>query len=167
MKRLVFIVVIISLLTGCNNSVKNARANSIRQSTNRTNDKHDLAMADSRSLTSVRLIVKEVLLWSVMGGALAIILSFAGSFAYLVAGTSFYFVRDRKTQQIPLNPQTRQYPLLMYGNGRRIFNPNNGERLLLSDVSSADLPRIEAATRVQLAGLITDNSKIITAMPIK
>jgi hypothetical protein len=75
---------------------------------------------------------------------------------------SFYGVRHRRAQQIPLDVATRQYPLLIYGNGRRVLNPNNGERLLLSEVSGADLTRIEANTKVQLAGLLSaDNIKII------
>jgi hypothetical protein len=158
---LILIIVTIILLTGCNNSVKDAKANAIRQQTRRTNDKHSLAMADSKALTSTRLIVKEILLWSLMVGGVVVVISGAGGLAWLFVGGSVNIIRHQRTQQIPLDMTTRQYPLLMYGNGRRVFNPNNGERLLLSEVSDADLPRIEAQTKVQLAGLITDNSKII------
>lgn len=162
MKNLLAILLLAILLMGCDNSVKHAKANSIRQATNRTNDKHNLAMADSKALAPVRLIVKEVLLWSLMVGGLVIITSSAGATSYFLLGYAVTFISHRRShQQIALDVVTRQYPLLMYGNGRRVFNPNNGERLRLSDVSSAELPRIEAQTKVQLAGLITDNSKII------
>jgi uncharacterized protein YceK len=161
MNKTIVIIIIVILLSGCDNSMKQAKARSRNAATNRANDKHNAAMADSRALTPVRLIVKEVLLWALMVSGVALVISGAGSAAWLMIGYSINFIRHQRTQQIPLDISTRQYPLLMYGNGRRAFNPNNGERLLLSDVSSADLPRIEATTKVQLAGLVTDNSKII------
>jgi hypothetical protein len=160
MKQLLVLIIVI-LLTGCNNSIKDAKANSIRQQTRRANDKHNSAMADSRALATTRIVVKEVLLWSLMVGGVIVVISGAGGLAWLFVGGSVNIIRHQRTQQIALDVATRQYPLLVYGNGRRIFNPNNGERLLLSDVSTADLPRIEASTKVQLAGLITDNSTII------
>ena len=162
----VFILIIFVMLTGCT-EIRYAKANDLRQATKRADDKHDLRMNDSRALTPVRLAVKEVLLWSLMVGGVAVIISMVGAISYSLVGAAVNFVRDKRIQQIPLDVATRQYPLLLYGNGRRVFNPNTGERLLLSDVSEADLLRIEAATRVQLAGLITDNSKVVNGELIR
>jgi uncharacterized protein YceK len=159
--RITVIIVLAILLTGCDNSIKHAKARNQHHATNRADDRHDLAMADSAALTPVRLIVKEFLLWSLMVSGIALMVGGVASAIYFLVGMSFYSIRHKRAQQIPLDIATRQYPLLLYGNGRRIFNPNNGERLLLTDVSEAELPRIEASTKVQLAGLITDNSKII------
>lgn len=153
--RNAFILIIVSMimLTGCA-EIRYAKANSIRATTNRANDKHDLRMDDSRALTPVRLAVAEALLWTLMVGGVVVIVSAAGAISYSMAGASFYFIRDKRTQQVPLDTATRQYPLLLYGNSRRAFNPNTGERLLLSDANEADLLRIEASTKVQLAGLL-------------
>lgn len=161
MKKLAVILVLFILLTGCDNSIKHAKANRIRQATNRANDRHDIEMADSRALTPVRLRVKEVLLWSLMGSGMLVLISFSGAFAYFTIGASYYVIRDMRVQQIPLDVATRQYPLLIYGNGRRSFNPNNEERLRLSDGSAADPLRVKASNEVQLAGLISDGSKVI------
>lgn len=161
MKNLIVILAIFILLTGCDNSIKHAKANRIRAATNRANDRHDLEMSDSRALTPVRLIVKEILLWSLMGSGALVLVSFGVAFSYFTIGASYYVIRDMKIQQIPLDVATRQYPLLIYGNGRRSLDPNNGERLRLTDVSKADPLRIETTARVQLAGLISDGSKIM------
>lgn len=163
-KHLIIILIALTLLVGCDNSVKHAKANSVRQATNRANDRHNLAMTDSQALAPVRLIAKEVLLWSLMAGGGAVILGGGIALTYFFVGAAVYAVRDKRIQQIPLSIETRQYPVLVYGNGRRSLNLNNGERLRLSETSEANLPRIEATTRVQLQGLkglITDNSKII------
>lgn len=160
-KKLIIICAVFFLLTGCDNSMQKARARNLRAATNRADDRHDLRMDDSYALTPVRLIVKEVLWWSLMVSGVLVLVSFAGAFSYFTIGASYYTIRDMKTQKVPLDTDTRQYPLLLYGNGRRVFNPNNGERLLLSDVSEADLPRIEAATQVQLVGLLSDGSKVV------
>lgn len=160
MKKLIVILIFFFALTGCNNSVKDARAYGMRQATGRTNDNHNLAMADSEALTPTRLMVKEVLLWSLMFGGVIVIITTTGVYGYFAVGMAINRVRF---WYVPLDTATRQYPLLLYGNGRRVFNPNNGERLLLSEVSEAQLERIEAATRVQMAGLLSDGSKIINA----
>jgi hypothetical protein len=119
-------------------------------------------MADSRALTPVRLATKETLYWSLMiSGSLAIV-GGGCALTWFMIGNSINHVRNNRIQRVALDVQTRQYPLLVYGpNGDRAFNPNTGERLLLSEVSEAQLPRIKASTQVQLAGLISDSSKII------
>lgn len=162
MRQVLVLIIAASILLGCDNSMKQAKANRIWQATKRVDERHNLAMADSETLTPTRLIVKEVLLWTLMTSGAAFMIGGVIFAIYFLAGMSFYGVRHKRTQQIGLDITTRQYPLLMYGNGRRVFNPNTGERSLLSDVSAAELPRIEASTRVQLAGLI-DESKIINS----
>lgn len=154
MKNLFSWIVVMVLLLGCNNSIKDAKARSIRQATNRVDDKHELAMADSQALTPTRLMVKDIALWVLMAGGVVVIVSGAGSLAYFFAGASFYTIRNMRIQQIPLDEATRQYPVLIYGNGRRSWNLNSGELKRLSDVSEADPMRIEASTKVQLAGLL-------------
>lgn len=163
-RHLLFLLIVLALLVvGCNSSVKDARARGLRHSTDRADDRHNLKMDDSRALTPVRLIVKEVLLWSLMVGGAMVFLGGGFSLAYVFVGASFYAIRDMGIQQIALDEKTRQYPVIIYGNGRRIFNLNTGERLLLSETSEAHDPRIEAATRVQLAGLLADGSKIVNS----
>lgn len=163
MRKLIFIVSIsiLFLLSGCKNNLRDARAAEVRAQTRRTNDKHELAMADSQALTSVRLATKEGLLWLLMISSSVVVVAGAGSLVWLMVGGSVNTIRHQRTQQVPLDVATRQYPLLIYGNGRRVFNPNNGERLLLSECAEAGLLRVEASTQVQLAGLIADGSKII------
>lgn len=164
MKRLLILVFAVILLTGCKNSMKDAKAAEVRAETRRRNEIHAAKMADSRALMPVRLATKKTLYWSLMIGGMVVVVSGAGALAWLMVGGSVNIIRHQRTRQIPLDVATRQYPLLVYGppNGRRAFNPNNGERLLLSECAEASLPRIEASAKVQLAGLITaGNSKII------
>ena len=161
-KHLIAILLVVAdIISGCKNSMKEARAAEVRAKTNRRNNIHDQKMADTKALTPIRLATKEALYWSLMVGGSVVIVSGGGALAWLMIGGSINSVRHSRAQQIPLDVATRQYPLLVYGNGRRLFNPNNGERLLLSEVSEACLPRIQASKQVQLAGLITDGRKII------
>jgi hypothetical protein len=163
LKPIVIIIFLLAMLlsSGCDNSMKQAKARSQTHATNRVDERHRLAMADSRALTPVRLIVKEVLLWGLMSSGVAFMIGGVISAIYFLTGMAFYSVRNRRVQQIGLDVATRQYPLLMYGNGRRVFNPNTGERLRLSESSVAELPRIAAQTQVQLAGLQPPIDKII------
>lgn len=172
MKRLVFILLISILLVGCKNSMKEARAADLRARTKRTNDMHDVKMAEKRALMPVRLAVKEVLWWTAMGVGVFVLISSGVGFGVgstlVFVGGSIGMVQRIQVQRIPLNKETRQYDLLIYGPaGRRRFrNPNTGESKRLSEASPAEVARIKASTQVQLAGvelagLITDGSKII------
>lgn len=164
MRYLLFAFLIITVLSGCKNSMKEARAAEARAETRRRNDIHNAKMADTKSLTPVRLATKETLYWSLMVGGSVVIIGGSTALTWLMIGASFNFVRHQRIKQIPLDVATRQFPLLIYGNGRRAFNPNNGERVLLTEKSEAHQPRIEASTQVQLAGLIADSSKIINGV---
>lgn len=160
---IIAILLILFLLSGCKNSMKEAKATEVRHETKRRDDIHNIKMADSRALTPIRLATKEVLWWSLRISGSVVIVGGGGALVWLMIGGSINTVRHQRIHKIPLDVTTRQYPLLVYGNGRRAFNPNTGERLLLSEVSEAHGPRIKSITQVQLAGLLTltDNSKII------
>jgi hypothetical protein len=154
MKKLIIIAITILLLTGCKNSMKEARAAEVRAQTKRANEIHAANMADRQAMTPVRLVVKDTLYYSLMIGGVVLIIGTSGALTWLFIGTAVNRVRFH---QIPLDVATRQYPLLMYGNGRRVFNPNTGERLLLAETSTIEPNRIEASTKVQVAGLLATN----------
>jgi hypothetical protein len=158
MKQTLLIIVLATvLLTGCKNSMKEARAAEVRAETRRRNEIHAAKMAERRATANVRLATLDTFYYSLAVSSMVVIVGGGLALSWLMVGSSVNHVKHRRIMRVPLDVETRQYPLLVYGNGRRVFNPNNGERLLLSELSGAELPRIEASTKVQLAGLISDN----------
>jgi hypothetical protein len=151
-------VLVAVLLTGCRNSMKEARAAGVRAETRRRNEIHAMKMAERRATANVRLATMDAFYYSLAVSGSVVIVGGGCALTWLMIGGSINHVKHRRVMRVPLDPVTRQYPLLVYGNGRRVFNPNNGERLLLSEISEAGLPRIEATAKVQLAGLISDGS---------
>jgi hypothetical protein len=154
MKNLIIIVVVILFLAGCkNSSMKEARAAEVRARTKAANEIHTANMADRQAMTPVRLTVKTTLYYSVMVGGIVLIVGTSGALTWLFVGSAINRVRFH---QIPLDVATRQYPLLTYGNGRRAFNPNTGERLVLAETSPTDSQLTAGSQTVQLAGIIAN-----------
>jgi hypothetical protein len=153
MRKLIIIAIAILLLTGCKNSMRDARAAEVRARTKAANEIHAANMADRQAMTPIRLTVKTTLYYSVMIGVAVLIVGTGGALTWLFIGTAVNRVRFH---QVPLDVATRQYPLLMYGNGRRIFNPNTGERLLLSETSQTNRQLAAGSQTVQLAGIIAN-----------
>jgi len=153
MRKIMLLALTLIILTGCNSSVKNAKAEAIRHQTDRADDWHIARLEESEALMPVRIMVKEVLWYTGMVSGILLLLGSGLAGGWWMVGTS---VNRVKFHRVSLDVQTRQYPLLVYGNGRRVFNPNTGERLLLAENSEASLTRIEASTKVQLAGMLPD-----------
>ena len=55
---------------------------------------------------------------------------------------------------------TRRAKIEQKLNERQSLNPNTGEQRLLNDRAEADVARIEATAKVQIAGLLADHSEI-------
>jgi hypothetical protein len=91
------------------------------------------------------------------GMALAIGGGFAG--AILLVGKSLAGTVRAVVQAgtVRLDPETRQFPMMMVYTGRGKFslaNPNNGQVLLLDSRSEADRLMIQGSSAVQLAGAV-------------
>jgi hypothetical protein len=152
-KKLIIIAVVILFLAGCKNSMKEARAAEVRARTKRANEIHALNMAEKRATIPVRLAVKDTLYYSLMVGGVVLIIGTSGALTWLFIGSAVNRVRFH---QVPLDQVTRQYPLMIYGNGRRAFNPNTGERLLLAETSQTDRQLTAGSQTIQLAGIIAN-----------
>ncbi len=161
-QKLIIILVMLVLLTGCKNSMKEARAADLRARTRRANDLHQAKMADRRATTQIRLMAIDVGYYALMASGLVVIVGTGFAITWLVIGSSIGVVQRVQVHRIRLDPMTKQYDALLYGstNERRFLNPNNGEQRLLNETNEADLARITATAKVQVAGLLTDHSNI-------
>lgn len=139
------------MLSGCN--WIDAKAADQAARTRRADDLHQQQMIDNQALAPTRLATKEVAMWTLTGGLVVgmVILLLAGS--YYVFALAYHKAQHASIQQIRLDPVTRQYPLLIY-KGNRAYTPITGDRVLLDKEWLAGQDRIEAATRVQIAGLL-------------
>ncbi len=152
-----FVLVVTS---GCDNSMKAARARALNHKTDQLDDIHRQKMIEKRKTEPLRLMIAEIFY-----NTLAVIIMVAGTagtgaFIYFLFGWVYHKVQGFRFRQISLDEATKQYPLLLYGGGQFVFNPNNGELKRLSETSGADVARIEATAKVQVAGLLADHSGI-------
>jgi hypothetical protein len=151
LSRILFIILFI-LLSGCNSSMKSARARDLRAKTDRANDIHNAAMAEREALTPARLAAKENLILTGAIAGVVLILVLAGSGSYFIVGFSVAKVRQVNLMLIPLDKATRQYPLVI-SNGNRAYLPNTGER---NDLRQNQLPYpelVNGSHAVQLSGV--------------
>lgn len=160
MRKLFIILVMFFFLTGCENSMKKARARALNHATQRKDDIHRQKMKEKEKTEPLRLMIAEVFY-----NTLAIIIMVVGAlgtmaFIYFLFGWAYHKVQGFRFRQIPLDETTKQYPLLLYGGGQFVFNPNNGELKRLSETSVAGNRRVAASTNVQIAGLLADHSAI-------
>lgn len=162
MKKLIIIFFAIIFLTGCKNSMKEARAADLRARTRQANDIHQAKMADRRATTQIRLMTIDVAYYALMVSGLVVIVGAGFAITWLVIGGSIGVVQRIQVHRIRLDSVTRQYDALLYGpsSERRFLNPNNGEQRRLSETSIADPDRIVASTSVQIAGLLADHSNV-------
>ncbi len=162
MKKLLIVLVMFFLLTGCKNSMKEARAADLRARTRRANDLHQVKMADRRATTQIRLMAIDVGYYALMVSGLVVVVGTGFAITWFVIGGSIGLVQRTQIQRIRLDPVTRQYDAILNGppGSRRILNPNTGERLLLPENGIAEASRIQQSTRVQVAGLLADHSGI-------
>lgn len=150
MKKTVLLILLFILLSGCENSMKNARANDLRAKTDRANDLHNARMAEWGAMTSTRLAAKKKLTSvSVLGGVL-LIAAFTVSGSYYMFSVSIVKARQVGIMRVPLDRHTRQYPLLV--SGSKAYNPNT---LANSDLGQTQWPypdALEGSYRVQMIG---------------
>lgn len=160
MKKLLVLLIAVALLTGCDNSMKAARARALNHKTDRLDDIHEQKMGEKERTEPLRLMIAEVFYNTL--AVIIMVVSTAGTmaFIYFLFGWAYHKVQGFRFRQIPLSETTKQYPLLLYGGGQFVFNPNSGELKRLSETSIADQRRIVASTKVQIAGLLTDHTGI-------
>lgn len=161
MSKIAIILITLILLSGCDNSMKKARAHALNRETQRKDDIHRQKMIEKEKTEPLRLMIAEVFY-----NTLAVIIMVVGAlgtiaFIYFLFGWVYHKVQSFRFRRIPLDETTKQYPLLLYGGGQFVFNPNNGELKRLDEVSLADQRRITTVEKVQVAGLLAENSRII------
>lgn len=129
-------------------------------------DQHNLEMAEKQATEPYRIAaIQNAWYWiswfAIFAGSVSI-LALAISGSWWMIGTSRARVIQAKVnaQTIQLDRVTRQYPLLPYEiNGTvRIFNPNNGQIVWLSDKQEPIPQMITASAATQLAGAIAEKA---------
>lgn len=153
-KKYIFLILVFSLIvTGCTD-IRRARANDIHARTKRANDWHNQQMSDNKALEEDRLYIKATLMWTGAIGGIIVIMGTAAGWVYYLGGWAIAKARHASFLQVPLDTDTHQYPLLIYGNGRRALNPNTGQRFLLDTVAPPH-PQLTAGSQaVQIGGVI-------------
>lgn len=166
--RSVLVLLYSILLIGCG-AKADAEAYAIRSKARRQNEIHQLEMKKENALfpetTQARrnfLVLGQVGFAVLIGGTIIIGL-------YLGHGLARAEVKRRRFMAtlIPLDPVTRQYPLLPYEGPAgvlRIHNPNTGQVLRLDQGSEANLNMVDNAAKVQAAGLLVQpdqNQKLL------
>lgn len=156
MKELFIISIIFILLTGCKNSMKDARARALNHETQRKDDLHQLKMADKRAATETRLMTIDVMYFSLRISGFIIIIGTGFAITWFVIGASIGLVQRIQVHRIRLDPVTRQYDALLYGPSRerQFLNLNTGEQRQLAESNEADVARIAETTKVQIAGVL-------------
>ena len=166
------------LVTGCQQDpVKEAQGYAIEeqarqeaadreQARRHREEEHQLRMAEREATLDDRIAAGErLLLWvSVATGAAAvvIILATAGGLSYAVIGASRAAVRaaEMRAHLIPLNPGTRQFPLLAYEvrGVWRVYNANTGQLVRFDKTLGPHPQLVTASGAVQLAGAIAQEA---------
>ena len=162
MKKLFIILIAIILLTGCDNSMKAARARALNHKTDQLDDIHDEKMRDKRATREIRLMTIDVAYYALMVSELIVIVGSGLALTWLIIGGSIGLVQRVQVHRIRLDPVTRQYDTILSGppGSRRSLNLNTGERLLLPKTGIAEAARVQESTRVQVAGLLADHTGI-------
>ena len=162
MRKLLVLILAIILLTGCDNSMKAARARALNHKTDQLDDIHEEKMRVKRETREIRLMTLDVGYYALMVSGVVVIVGSGLAITWLVIGGSIGLVQRVQVHRIRLDPMTKQYDALLYGpaSGRRFLNLNTGEQRLLNDRAEADVARIEATAKVQIAGLLADHTGI-------
>ena len=160
-KKLSIILVMVIFLSGCENSMKSARARALNHEIQRKDDLHQAKMRDRRATTEIRLMTIDVAYYALMVSGPVVIVGVGFAVSWLVIGGSIGLVQRIQVHRIRLDSVTKQYDTLLYGpsSERRFLNPNTGEQRLLNETNEANTARIEATAKVQIAGLLADHSQ--------
>ena len=138
------------------------RANS---KTSRINELHDLNMKRENALTPVRVEAKANIIWIGQWTVIFVIIALAWAFSWWVNGSVRANVKRQEFRAtlIPLDPTTRQFPLLPYvaGGKMRVYNPNTNSVICLDKSKEIDLHLADNQTRVQMTGLAAGDAKLL------
>ena len=92
-----------------------------------------------------------------------ILLALAGSFLYGSAGMTSAWIKKAhfRAEWVPLDPETRTFPLLRCVHGQRyaLSNPNTGSVLMLDVRNEADRQLIAILGATQIAGVIGQEAR--------
>lgn len=144
------IIIIAILLSGCT-EIRYAKANKIRQQTNRTNDIHEERMSDNKATEQARLDMKVSILYSAAVGFSLMLLATSCIYIYYLVGISRAEIRKRGIIQLA-DPTGRRFPVLITATS--VINLSTGERFFLTDVSEPNHLLVSAAVQNQQVKLI-------------
>lgn len=172
MRHIILLIILAAtVLMGCTPGAHakarriDAETRSINAQTRRINEIHDLWMERENALTGVKVETKANIIWSEH----IILIAASAGLAMIGLWWGFNLVQaDRKRRQftatlIPLDPVTRQYPLLPFLTGSvwRIYDPNTKTVDRMDRCKKIDLHLADNQTRVQMTGLATGDAKLL------
>lgn len=160
-KKLIFLLVIIILVSSTGCKMQEARAYEVYQETWRKNEEHRLKMAEEKALLPDKVIAQQNLLIFGQVGLMVLLSGSIITILYLGWGMTRAEVKRRQftATLIPLDPTTRQYPLLPYAGPSgvlRVYNPNTNSILRLDQGNNVDHRLADNSARVQVAGVLGD-----------
>lgn len=166
MKHLAAVLICISiLLSGCGD-IRKARARAIDAETRRNNEIHQWSMGLREGFEPFIYVLG--IIGTAAIGLVMVSASGAGSF-YLV-GSAYWKVKRAQLQfaEFRADRNTGLFPVIIYADGRRMIDPNTGEiTKLLADPYQASDTRILARTKVQVAGLLPNDTSNLSVMEIE
>ncbi len=175
---LIWLLLLASLLVGCRQPVKSARAYAIqsaadqaaldRESQRRYGEAvGEIQLAERRAISDDKVAARENFIWwsslAAIVGVVALILSFVGSLSYTAAGCAQAIVKRAElgAALVALDGSTRQFPLLTTyaGKGRfAVHNPNTGAVYILDTRQEPDARMVAAAGLTQVSGAIAQEA---------
>lgn len=158
MRKIIWLVLLFIFLSDCS-EIRFAKANEIREKTNRDNEWHVLEIEEEeeklriiKALRAARIKAAENLLWAIMTSGIVLIVVLAGSGSYYVIGISIAKVRQADLMFVPLDKTTRQYPMVI-SHGNRAYLPGTGERAPLDEDQIPYPQLVSGSHAVQLTGV--------------
>jgi len=179
MNRLIILALALLMISCAPDPRKQATADAIRtdaairaaaanQSREQEAQIHEMNMQDRKAAQAEwQATMTKVIHW---GGVFAQVtiamwmlgLGVAGVWMMVSTGQAYAKYANLRANLIPLDPRTRQFPLLRYeGKGYiTLTNPNDNSVLLLDTRNNADTAKIKAMANVQYAGALAHEARL-------
>lgn len=164
-KHLFLILFALVLLTTACTPVGRARANRIQAETQRADDLHRLNMERKEALQPVRIEAGFWLIWAATITTIALLAAFAVAGSWWLIGESRARVKAAvfRATLIPLDPATRQFPLLPYEvqGVLQVYDPNTRTLHRLDRPAEPHPQLADGAISIRLAGAAAEPPKLL------
>ena len=172
-KTILLGLALLLFLSGCETSLQKARAYREVVETNQSQERHELQMARDEALIADRILSARAYIWLGVVAVSALVAILLYSFWVYSRGAVAAEVEARhiRARLIPLDPNTFQYPVMVYETRGRhyLINPNTNSVLRLVRAGEPLPLLVEGSARVQQIGvgqsnkLILEGDRVVTA----